>query len=277
MTYSSLVTKTIPHHGKYHSRVGTAISRVIVHHWASTSGGDDSLANPNRNASVNYFVYSDGSVGVQVPEEYRAWTSGGPEADLPSITIEMQNSSTQVFNGNNDDPRSWAVSDKALATLAKLIADIARRYKWGSVTRSRVRGHREFDSTACPGGFLWHRLSSIAQNADDLLNNKTKSGEEPEEEDEDMAKAAAFQYTRKSDGAIVYLVVHALGSGVYHEYTAGKKGVGMGGRYNNPFATAVGTGAFAETTEGHADAIKAAEDRALTQKVEVTIPVTVDA
>lgn len=184
MTHSSLVTKTIPHHNKFHSRGGIAISRVIVHHWASTSGGDTSLADPNRNASVNYFVYSDGTVGVQVPEEYRAWTSGGPAADLPSITIEVQNSSTQVFNNNNGDPRSWAVSDKALAALAALIADIAHRYKWGSVNRTRVRGHREFDATACPGGYLWARLSSIAQAADDLLKNK--SANTPEEEDEDM-------------------------------------------------------------------------------------------
>lgn len=245
MTYSSLVTKTIPHHGKYHSRGGTAISRVIVHHWASTSGGDDSLANPSRNASVNYFVYSDGSVGVQVPEEYRAWTSGGPEADLPSITIEMQNSSTQVFNGNNDDPRSWAVSDKALATLAKLIADIARRYKWGSVTRSRVRGHREFDSTACPGGFLWHRLSSIAQNADDLLNNKTKSGEEPEEEDEDMATKPLGRYIggdKTTPAEERVCVIYYPDSGYYELWS------GTSQEYINEQAGAHRTGNFTRIT-----------------------------
>lgn len=164
MTYSSLVSKTIPHHGKYNDRAGVVVSRVIVHHWAGTSGGDVSLASPSRDASTNYILYSDGTLAVQVPEEYRAWTSGSYAADQPSITVEVQNST----NGPE-----WRVSDAAIAKLTALIADVARRYGWGSVTRSRVRGHREFAATACPGPYLWDRLGSIAANAHAQLGGKT--------------------------------------------------------------------------------------------------------
>lgn len=170
MTQSSLATKTVPHHNKFTSRNSVTPSRVIVHHWAGTTGGDTSLANPNRDASVNYFVYSDGSVAVQVPEEYRAWTSGGYAADQPSITIETQNSTLGP---------EWRVSDKAVKTLVALIADIARRYKWGSVTRSRVRGHREFAATACPGPYLWDRLNSIAASANAQMGGKTPAPVKP--------------------------------------------------------------------------------------------------
>lgn len=164
MTHSALATKTIAHHNKFNDRGGAGISRVIVHHWAGTSGGDTSLANPSRDASANYILYNDGSLAVQVPEEYRAWTSGSYAADQPSITVEVQNSA----NGGQ-----WPVSAAAIKTLTALIADIARRYKWGSVTRSRVRGHREFAATACPGPYLWDRLDSIAKNAHAQLGGKT--------------------------------------------------------------------------------------------------------
>lgn len=175
MVQSPLTQGSIPHHNKFSSRYGASITRVIVHHWAGTVGGDVSLADPNRNASVHYIIYSDGTLKIQVPEEYRAWTSGGPAADNPSITVEMQNSSTRVYpdawgRPNNDDPRSWAVSDAAVAKLVELISDIARRYNWGAIDRGRVRGHREFDATACPGGFLWHRLEAIAAAADQINN-----------------------------------------------------------------------------------------------------------
>ena len=72
------------------------------------------------------------------------------------------------------------MSDAAIATLTKTIADIAKRYGWGSVDRNRVRGHREFYTTACPGPYLYARLSDIAYNANSLLaGGSVVSKEEP--------------------------------------------------------------------------------------------------
>lgn len=191
MTFSSLTSGTLPHHNKFASRQGRGVSRVIVHHWAGTQGGDSRLVNPNADVSTNYILYSDGTLVGQVPEEYRAWTSGSWDADSPSITVEVQNSTGAPH---------WRVSDKAIAKLIELIADIARRYRWGSVSSSRVRGHREFAATACPGPYLWPRLGSIRSQA----NTRLKGGSSkpsipvviPEEEDDGMYKPTVHVRTQ---------------------------------------------------------------------------------
>lgn len=165
MAFSPLISGTIPHnyvHGGYKRRVrGQKPSRFIVHHWAGTAGGDTRLANPSQEASANYLVYSDGTIKGQVPEEYGAWTSGSAAADNPSITIEVQNSGGQV-NGNNDDPNSWPISAKAWASLVKLLAEVAKRNGFDA---DNIRFHREFDATACPGGYIWHRREQLKAEA----------------------------------------------------------------------------------------------------------------
>lgn len=161
MSFSPLTSSTVPSHGKQTSRFGRSISRIIVHHWAGTTGGDSRLTNPNAEVSANYILYSDGRLVGQVPEEFRAWTSGSWEVDSPSITIEIQNS---AVGGD------WPVSDAAVAKLTELIADLGRRYGWGSIAfGAQVRGHREFVATACPGPYLWSRLDAIAKNANAML------------------------------------------------------------------------------------------------------------
>jgi N-acetyl-anhydromuramyl-L-alanine amidase AmpD len=180
MTVSKLASGSLAHQKKYSERGGQKVSRVIVHHWAGTSGGDTSLASPGRDASANYVLYSDGTLKSQVPEEFRAWTSGGQAIDAPSITVEVQNSTNAP---------EWRVSDAAIAKLTELVTDIARRYGWGSVTASRVRGHREFAATACPGPYLFPKLASIAANADRALKapiTPTTAKPSGQEEDEDM-------------------------------------------------------------------------------------------
>lgn len=128
------------------------------------------MMDPNANVSTNYLILSTGEIIGNVDEEHRAWTSGSPSADNPSITIEVQNSSSLVVNGDNMNPNSWPVTDAALASLVALIADIAKRYQWGIIGPSHVRGHQEFASTACPGGYLWHKLGEI-RNAVNRTNH----------------------------------------------------------------------------------------------------------
>lgn len=172
MTFSPLAARTVAHHNKYTSRQGRKVTRVIVHHWAGVGGGDARLTNPREQVSANYILYGDGTLVGQVPEEFRAWTSGSWEADSYSITVEVQNSGFRAPGKTDSDPASWPVSDKAYAKLIDLIADVATRYGWGGVGSSNVRGHREFASTSCPGGYLWSRLSDIRAKA----NAKVKDG-----------------------------------------------------------------------------------------------------
>jgi hypothetical protein len=161
MTFSPLTNGTAPHHNKFAARNGRRVSRIIVHHWAGVVGGDSRLVNPSQEVSANYILYSDGTLVGQVPEEYRAWTSGSWEVDSTSITVEVQNS------GVGGD---WPVSDAAIAKLTQLIADLGRRYGWGSISwGAQVRGHREFVATACPGPYLWSRLPQISADANAQL------------------------------------------------------------------------------------------------------------
>ncbi|AXC38630.1 endolysin [Arthrobacter phage CastorTray] len=166
MTFSSLISGTIPHNNKFSSRQGVPVSRIIQHHFAGSSDGR--LRSATEQASSHYVIYNDGSIWGLVPEEYRAWTSGSFEADAPSITYEVQNSSFQI-NGNDNDPNSWAVSDAAYNSIVRLTADIARRYGFGAVTPTNYQGHRQWYSTACPGGFLWARMDNTRSLANKAL------------------------------------------------------------------------------------------------------------
>lgn len=170
MVQSSLATRVIPHHNKLHSRQGNAVTRIFQHHWAGI-GGDARLANPNEQASANYLIFNDGTIAVQVPEEYRAWTSGSFEADGNAITIEVENFSFQK-HGNDDHPDSWAISDDAYNAIVALIADIARRYNFGALTATNYMGHRQVSPTACPGGYLWARMGDIRSYANAALTGK---------------------------------------------------------------------------------------------------------
>ena len=171
MVFSPLTNGTAPHHNKFSSRNGQKIVRIIVHHWAGVNGGDSRLTNPNAEVSANYILYGDGRLIGQVPEEYRAWTSGSWNADAPSITVEVQNS------GVGGD---WPVSDAAINKLTELIADLGRRYGWGSISfGNQVRGHREFYATACPGPYLWSRLPQIAANANAQLGGAAPAPSAP--------------------------------------------------------------------------------------------------
>lgn len=170
MTFSALISGTVPHHGKYDKRPGSVI-RVIQHHWAGTNlSGEAALASKTSKKSANYLIYNDGAIKGQVPEEFRPWTSGGMAADGRSITIEVQNES-----GAPD----WRVSDAALWSIVRLLADIATRYGFGQVNTTNYRGHREFASTACPGPFLWARMNYIREHANDQMKNGTVTPPRP--------------------------------------------------------------------------------------------------
>lgn len=235
MTFSSLISGTLPHHNKFSSRNGVKITRGINHHWAGTSGGDARLVDPNEAVSANYVLYSDGRLFGQVPEEYRAWTSGSWDADAPSITVEIQNSAGRWPGADDNDSRSWPISSRAMTTLIALWADVARRYGWGKITRSNIRGHREFASTACPGGYVWHRLEWIASEADAILNPK----EQPKEAEEEEETMEGLYYL---DGQTRYVKIFDSSSGFEFNTETTKPDNQVGG--TNRLAAAWGIKAF---------------------------------
>ena len=160
MTFSSLISGTVPHHNKHRGR--GPVNRLVLHHWAGVYGGDTRLQNPNADVSASYILYSDGRLIGQVPEEYRPWTTG-PTGDAGSITVETQNT---AVGGN------WPVSAAAKEKLAQLLADLSKRYGWGTLVRGKnVRVHQEFAATACPGPDLIASLDSIIARANQILSS----------------------------------------------------------------------------------------------------------
>lgn len=247
MTFSPLTSRVIPHRGKYSSRNGAPIIRLIAHHWASIAGGEERMQNPDAKVSCNYLIRSSGELVGQVPEEYRAWTSGSPEADGPSITVEIQNSGGAV-NDDDDDPNSWPITNAAFATLCALLADLYVRYEWSDLSLARLRGHREFSRTACPGGYTWHRRQLILIGAANLVAGT------PGTNNEGHAMAtSAMSFTRAADGKGV-VIVGDTESGFTLEYvmTDGK----FDSAINNAIAGTFKTGPFANVPEYIANAFR---------------------
>lgn len=194
MGFSPLTDVILPTN-KYSSRHGRNITRAIIHNWHGMYGGIERLVYSSDQASSNYIILSvsykmpragrrlngttvpagtvlpAGTIIGSVDENYRAWTSGSQAADGNSITFEIQN---DVTDG------SGRISKAAWNSSVRLLADIANRYRWGTLKfGTTVRGHKEFQSTSCPGKYLWPRMSSLASQAQAARKGGTPSAPKP--------------------------------------------------------------------------------------------------
>ncbi|QBZ73215.1 lysin A [Microbacterium phage Theresita] len=160
--FSSLISGTTPDHGKNRGKDPNK-TRIIVHHWAGTTGGDTALMKPKGqnsrgDVSASYILYSDGRLIGQVSEEFSPWTTGS--ADWGSVTVETQNAKGAP---------NWDIDARAKEKLAQLMADLSDRYGWGELKLgTNVRMHREFNATACPGPDMVASLPSIVARANQL-------------------------------------------------------------------------------------------------------------
>ena len=167
MGFSSLASR-VNISNQSSSRQGRSIDRFIVHHAASTSIDVvvGMMVSGSREVSANYVV-GDTVVGV-VPEEVRAWTSASADWDGRAVTVETINDST---NG-------WTVSDRTFDNLARLIADVAKRYDF-PITDDTVLTHQELYTrygasyaTSCPGD-LQRRKGELLALANTYLAGAT--------------------------------------------------------------------------------------------------------
>lgn len=146
-----------------------AIDKITIHHMAgdlSVETCGNLFANPNREASANYGIGSDGRVGLYVNEGDRAWASASPSNDNRAVNIEVANDAT----GGD-----WPVSAAAYSKLIDLCVDICQRngikalnYTGGA--DGNLTEHRMFMATACPGPYLHERMGRIAAEVNNRLN-----------------------------------------------------------------------------------------------------------
>lgn len=162
-------------------KIDTITIHVIVGQWTAKQGCDF-FANPEREASSNYVVGKDGSIGLCVEEKDRAWTSGGKlkangisgsENDHRAVTIEVA----------SDTSHPYKITDKALNALIELCADICKRngikrLLWegnkalvGNISRQNMTVHRWFANKTCPGDYVYNLHPYIAQKVNEKLED----------------------------------------------------------------------------------------------------------
>lgn len=140
---------------------GKVNRKITIHHMAGKVTIEQcgaGFANPNRKASANYGIGSDGRVGLYVDEGDRSWASSSSANDGQAVTIEVAN------DGGAPD---WHVSDTALAKLIDLCEDICRRngieqLNYTGDASGNLTMHKWFAATACPGPYLESKFPYIA-------------------------------------------------------------------------------------------------------------------
>lgn len=158
MSYSKLVSyvKLSPNATRPRTQKIDTVTVHMVVGQASVESLGALFAKPERQASSNYGIGSDGRIACFVEEEDRSWCTGSRENDHRAITIEVA----------SDTKPPYAVNDKAYAALLDLLEDICRRHnmklRYTGDKTGNMTLHKWFQATDCPGQFLEERHSAIA-------------------------------------------------------------------------------------------------------------------
>ncbi len=127
-TNSPLATVTMISPNKTPNR-NHAIDTITIHCFVgqvTAKRGCEVFQPTSKKASCNYVVGKDGDIGLCVEEKDRSWCTGGTmkvngisgsSNDYQAVTIEVA----------SDTKHPYAITDKAMAALIELCADICRR------------------------------------------------------------------------------------------------------------------------------------------------------
>ena len=180
-TNSSLVTYTNISPNKSSPR-NHSIDTITIHCMAAQWTAKqccDYFAKNSTQASSNYCVGKDGSIGLSVEEKDRSWCSSNASNDNRAITIEVASDTTSPYR----------VTSKAFNALIELLVDICKRnnikeLKWkgdksliGQVSEQNMTVHRWFASKACPGDYLYNKHGEIASTVNARLSGSSDGSE----------------------------------------------------------------------------------------------------
>lgn len=164
MSNSKLVDKKILTNKNYDKgRDGYKIKKITIHHAASVISIESLgrlMKSGSRQVSSHYGIGNDGRIGQFVEEKNTAWTDGNWVSNCTSVTIETS---------NNKTGGKWTVGDRALNSLIRLVADIAKRNDLGTLKKGKnVTWHRMYASTTCPGDYLLSKMDYIVKEANKI-------------------------------------------------------------------------------------------------------------
>lgn len=200
-TNSSLVNyvRRSPNHSGTRNH---SIDTISIHCMAgnlSVESCGSLFANPNREASSNYGIGSDGRIALYVDEANRSWCTSSGSNDNRAVTIEV---------ANIEAKEPYRISDAAYDSLIKLCADICRRngikkLLWqanpnliGQVDKQNMTVHRWFAAKSCPGTWLFQNHGKIAADTNKLLS-QTGDDEMTQEQFYEMFKTAMTKYRKE--------------------------------------------------------------------------------
>lgn len=157
-----------------------AIDTITIHFVVGQLSAESicgCFTSPDRQASCNYGIGTDGRISLCVEEKDRSWCSSSAANDNRAITIECA----------SDKSHPYAVNDKVYAALIDLCTDICKRnnikeLKWkadksliGQVDKQNMTVHRWFANKACPGDYLYNLHGEIAAAVNKRLNGNTET------------------------------------------------------------------------------------------------------
>lgn len=173
MSYSPLACKFIPAYEGNYTKNRKAwgvdrISEICIHYMAgnlSIETCGQIWQTPGRNGSSTYGIGSDGRIACYVDENDIAWCNSNWESNKRSASIETANLS----------PSDSTVTDEALNSLIKLVADIGNRNQMGTLVKGQnVTWHSMYTSTSCPGAYLLSKMDYIIDQANKINSSKLK-------------------------------------------------------------------------------------------------------
>lgn len=181
MAYSPLTCKFIPAYEGNYTKNRKAwgqdkITEICIHYMAGNCSIEtlgDIWQTKGRNGSSTYGIGSDGRIACYVDENDIAWCNSNWDSNVRSASIETANL----------QPDS-KVTDAALNSLIRLVADIAKRNGMGKLVKGKnVTWHSMYTSTSCPGAYLLSKMDYIVDQA-----NRINQGEpiEPVKPDPDQ-------------------------------------------------------------------------------------------
>lgn len=169
-TNSPLVayTKLSPNHSGQRTH---SIDRITPHCVVGQATAEricDCFISPDRQASCNYGIGTDGRVSLCVEEKNRSWCSSSRENDQRAITIECA----------SDTSAPYAMNSKVYESLVKLCTDICQRngkkkLLWFADKTKTLNYapkademvltvHRWFANKSCPGDWMYARMGDLA-------------------------------------------------------------------------------------------------------------------
>lgn len=170
MSNSGLVvyTKLSPNHSGQRTHSIDRITPHCVVGQLSCESICGCFTSPEREASCNYGIGTDGRISLCVEEKNRSWCSSSNANDQQAVTIEC----------SSDKTAPYAMTDAVYAALIDLCTDICKRngkskLLWfGDKNKTLayepkademiITVHRWFANKSCPGDWLYNRLGDLA-------------------------------------------------------------------------------------------------------------------